>query len=283
MYETIQGIAKRHGFEFLAFLDGMKVVPLNADSPIIHKVVLLAGYPYAPHAADERIPAYYLASNRAYASGKRLLEELQGIDPSASSADIKIKRSAEKLGAARIGRNGLLHTPDFGTRLVFMTIGLNCVEPLDYTLDYENSCGNCGACKLACPAHAITDDGVDYSKCMRAYMNSADHPDEIKERLTTFMGCEVCQVVCRHNSHLAAVEPDEAVKEAFDLKALLSGDCNAARALVGKNKSGNGKLTAEAIAFAKRLDGYDDLVKGCLSSEFDAVVNAAKWYFDDKQ
>lgn len=66
------------------------------------------------------------------------------------------------------------------------------------------------------------------------------------------MGCEVCQAVCPQNAQLAKRIPGEAEQAAFALPRLIAGDAAAARSLVGRNLTGNGKLTAEAICFAAR-------------------------------
>lgn len=46
---------------------------LTADAPTAYpraNSIAVLVYPYAPFTADERIPAYYIASNRAYHSAK---------------------------------------------------------------------------------------------------------------------------------------------------------------------------------------------------------------------
>ena len=52
---------------------------LTADAPTAYpwaNSIAVLVYPYAPFTADERIPAYYIASNRAYHSAKKLAEAL---------------------------------------------------------------------------------------------------------------------------------------------------------------------------------------------------------------
>ncbi|MCX7787796.1 MAG: hypothetical protein N2442_08870 [Spirochaetes bacterium] len=64
-------------------------------------------------------------------------------------------------------------------------------------------CENCKACQEACPTGALEQPGiVDPSRCLQAY---ASHPYIVPEKIaarwgTLFYGCDVCQVVCPHNT-----------------------------------------------------------------------------------
>ena len=79
------------------------------------------------------------------------------------------------------------------------------------------------------------------------------------------------------NAKLATVEPTAEIRAAFDTERLIRGDASAARALVGKNMTSNGKLTAEAIAFAARDGEFRDLIMEQEDSQFEAVRDAVRY------
>lgn len=247
--------------------------------------VLLLVFSYVPFESGELIPAYYLASNSAYGALKAFVSELTEAGAFAK-ADFNVPARALALGSGlgRAGLNGLLYMGESGSRITFFTVFTDacmpqpepiCTPPLD--------CSNCGACVSACPSGAIDPvHGLDTSRCLRAHMSSALHPDWVLKSIPGYLGCELCQAACPANAKLRHATPSREAKEAFNMRELILGNTSAARTLVGRNITGSGKLTAEAIAFAKRLrDGrYDEHVKAALNSPFEAVRSAANWYFN---
>ena len=65
--------------------------------------------------------------------------------------------------------------------------------------------------------------------------------------------------------------------KAFDLPRLIRGDASAARLLVGRNQSSNGKLIAEAITLAAKRGVYADAIRAGNDSGFEAVRDAVRW------
>ena len=254
----------------------------KAEFPYAASIAVMV-FPYAPFTAEERIPAYYLASNAAYFGMKALLRRLNGQGIRADKAEIPLKAALDRAGIGTPLRNSLRAIRPFGSRFVLMSIAVEGIPPLEYPDEaLPSPCGNCRACENACPAGAIGRDGLDLARCMRPRMETADHPDDIRDRQRTYIGCEICQYACPMNAKLEKAElPAEAV-EAFDLTKLLRGDAAKARALVGKNMTGNGKLTAEALAFAAR-DGLltdeslDEAIALAEASPFAAVRSAARY------
>jgi epoxyqueuosine reductase len=97
-----------------------------------------------------------------------------------------------RAGLGYIGRSGLLIHPEHGAHVRYVSVLTDLEFEPDVPL--ELSCGECRACIEACPAHAITETGVDIRKCY--------------EKLCTFAGmrgigqhrCGVCVKVC-HGKH----------------------------------------------------------------------------------
>ncbi len=69
-------------------------------------------------------------------------------------------------------------------------------------------CGSCKACQEACPTGALEQPGlVDTNRCLQAY---ASRPCSVPEGIsakwgTLFYGCDVCQIVCPHNTLCVSV------------------------------------------------------------------------------
>lgn len=290
-HEEFTALAKEYGFERVYFLApksfdlGENPHRLAADAracfPFADSIACLV-FPYAPFTGSERIPAYYLASNKAYFGMKALVSRLSALGVRAERAEIPMKPALEH---ARIGawlKTSLRAIPGFGTRFVLMCIALSGIAPLEYDESFTPPCANCRACELACPCGALSKNGHELAKCMRTRMETADHGDDIREKQRTYIGCEICQYACPLNAGLSQAEPDESARAAFDTAALIRGETAEARKLVGKNMTSNGKLTAEAIAFAARdglipKDELAELLDEADTSPFPAVRNAARW------
>ena len=271
----LRGLAEKHGFARIWFISA-DLLPDEERAEAGGRCILLLAYSYNPFDGNEHIPAYYLASNRAYHAFNDFMRDAEDEGISAARPFIRIKPLCEAASVGTVCRNGLVDIDGLGTRVVFMVAAADGCEPERYSCK-KNACGGCSECTRACPMVAISSKGVDYSRCIRAYMNDADHPDFVKEHLTKYLGCEVCQDVCPRNGALNVETPSEAARDAFDIQKLLAGDTKAARELVGRNKSGNGKLTAEAVVFASRRDDFRALAKAAEQSPFEAVKNALLW------
>lgn len=112
----------------------------------------------------------------------------QTIDKEHKKGHISHISLGKRAGLGYIGRNGLLIHPKYGAQVRYVTV----LTDLDFSPDepLDLSCGECHACIEACPAQAITEDGVDIEKCY--------------EKLCAFAGmrgigqhiCGVCVKVC---------------------------------------------------------------------------------------
>ena len=82
------------------------------------------------------------------------------------------------------------------------------------------------------------------------YIMNSGYTEEIWQKQQTFLGCEICQTVCPKNARLKKLPVPDDTAEAFELRRLIAGNAKAARIIAGKNITGNGRLTMEAIALA---------------------------------
>ena len=109
------------------------------------------------------------------------------------------KTAAGLSGLGYVGKNGLLITPEFGSKIRLATVLTDMpLESLSPIL--ENGCGNCEICKNACPAGAIlgelpTAEGrnIDPEKCSR-YMK--EHFQQIGRGSV----CGICIRKCPKNA-----------------------------------------------------------------------------------
>lgn len=267
-------------FDFISGNEHNLVMDARSAFPFANSIAVLV-YPYASFNIDERIPAYYLASNAAYHACKELMAELKQRGIHAERVDIPLKSQLLSAGVGVRCKNSLVALPGYGTSIVLQALAIDVLEPLAYD-ESDKECGKCNACIIACPALAIGENGLNVSKCMRSFMETADHPDWVKQLQRTYIGCEICQYACPRNTEIESTVPSKEQIEAFDTHKLIEGETKKARDLVGRNMTSNGKLTAEAISMAARDEKaffsiYEDELKRAQTSEFPAVQDALRY------
>lgn len=242
------------------------------------KAALLLIWAYAPYENGGHISSYYPASNASYHASKAVEAELNAAGIAAERAFIPARALCIANGVGHQGRNGLLSIAPYGTRIALETLLIySPVEPNAEQVCTEGGCPEgCTACIAACPMGAITKNGLNVTRCMRYIMNSG-YTEEIWQKQQTFLGCEICQIVCPKNARLKKLPVPDDTAEAFELRRLIAGNAKAARIIAGKNITGNGRLTMEAIAFAAREGQCEAEIRACLSSPFEQVRMAAKW------
>lgn len=239
--------------------------------------VLLLAYPYASYPQESRLPSYYIGSNAAYFAAQALCREIAQTHY-CEQAEIPLRAFAVQAGVGQVGKNGLLRIEDLGSRFALMALATDACGPVPFT-DATPPCPpECTACAAACPTGAIGERGLAVERCMRLAMDTADHPDWVRELQQRFLGCERCLDGCIYNEGSPSVSPPPPIQEAFDLARLIQGDAGAARRLAGKNMTGGGKLIAEAIVFAAKERILHDLIKKAgVESPYPAVHSAVKW------
>lgn len=88
----------------------------------------------------------------------------QTVDWEHQKGHISHKLLAREAGLGYIGRNGLLINPAYGAHVRYASI----LTDLDFEPDEKinGACGQCRKCIEVCPARAITEEGVDLSRCL---------------------------------------------------------------------------------------------------------------------
>lgn len=112
----------------------------------------------------------------------------QTVDWQNQKGHVSHKRLALEAGIGWIGRSGLVVHPDHGARVRFVSVLTDWEFEPDRKL--ERDCGTCAKCVAACPARAITKDGVDLKACLAKLKEFAALPG-----IGQFI-CGICVKAC---------------------------------------------------------------------------------------
>ncbi len=167
------------------------------------------------------------------------------------------KRLAVAAGLGFYGRNGLVISPGLGSLFVIAGIRLPGRSPPATPLPEWGTpgamCGDCRACREACPTGALETPGrPDLSRCLQAWAARAGElPDAVREAWgTRLYGCQACQEVCPWNRGLR-LESECTLGEvgpSLPLRVLLGGEGEEARrALLRGTAMGLGWVAPEAL------------------------------------
>ena len=111
-------------------------------------------------------------------------------------------RTALRAGLGVLGKNGLLIVPGAGSWVVLGFIVTDAPPPMCGG-EALRRCRGCGACLQACPAGALTENGVDPDRCLSAVTQRkgelSPREEEMMRQVGTLWGCDVCQKVCPEN------------------------------------------------------------------------------------
>ena len=173
-------------------------------------------WPYRPAPAPKQrevfVDSYYRASNAAYHAARELECRATAIGGFLrANVPYPAREAAVRAGMGIIGKNGLLITPSYGTRVVIILLATDL--PLTQekkesdevifdkkTLSEEKkSCLECGRCKTACPMSAIETEGSNHpERCLRNFMmEGIVVPEDAREKMgMRLIGCDICQRVC---------------------------------------------------------------------------------------
>jgi epoxyqueuosine reductase len=118
-----------------------------------------------------------------------------------------LERSYASLAGIGIsGKNSCLLIQGAGSFFFLAEILTDLELPIDepFTRDL---CGTCQRCIDACPTQCILPDRtINAGRCI-SYLtieNRKEIPHDLKEKLGDWVfGCDICQIVCPHNTHMA--------------------------------------------------------------------------------
>ena len=267
----------------------LRFEPEEDDSRTKSLAVLL--WPYAPpHLTQGEmlfVDSYYPASNLAYHAAKKLEERLTAAGCFAkANVSYPAKEAAVRAGLGRIGRNSLLITPEFGTRVVIILIATDIAcDPVEKeSCGEEMGCLGCGRCAAACPSGAMNQQGLAHpERCLRNFMMEGNvTPEPLRKRMgMRLLGCDICQRVCPMQPDLAHTVPIE-----IRLDELVTADQSAFSetvsrlgALIGRNAARPQRVRAQAALLAGNSGNaaYLPVLREWAQSPFEAVREHAVW------
>lgn len=138
---------------------------------------------------------------------QKLFPENQFV-PFADNSPVPEVRAALHAGLGVCGKNSLLITEKYGSYVFLGEI----VADLEIRTEPAtiSPCIGCGKCIAACPARAITAEGISSEHCLSAITQKKGELTEKEKELMVgcgcVWGCDICQDICPMNQN-AAVEP----------------------------------------------------------------------------
>jgi epoxyqueuosine reductase len=122
----------------------------------------------------------------------------QVVDWEKQQAHVSHKHVAVQAGIGWIGRNNLLVSPQFGSRLRLMTVLTDMPLKVDEPIPW--GCGSCQACIPACPSHSIKEkpEDFDHQGCyqqIRGMVKAAGISQNI---------CGLCIKTCRGKKEVSS-------------------------------------------------------------------------------
>lgn len=231
-----------------AYIEGEPKVRYGWANAIL---LLIWGYDILP--SEAVVASYYPASNAAYHAMNRLRDRLNAMGVQAQRADIPLRAVALEAGIGTLCHNALLALDALGTRFAMQGLALKINDAKYSKTEGANTCEDCKKCQQVCPGGAITDEGYDFKKCVRAYMDDDLMPKWVMEGMSSLLGCELCQVCCPLNEGVKTATMSEDNLTALSLEKILGGDCSETLQLVGKNMNKHSKLKKQAAIMAANL------------------------------
>ena len=98
-------------------------------------------------------------------------------------------RLAQLAGLGFVGRHNMLVTPQFGAAVRLVSVFTDA--PLEADAPAAGDCGDCYACRSACPAGAIGESPEDWDRA-----GCLEQLRDFKKRITNQYICGVCVRAC---------------------------------------------------------------------------------------
>ncbi len=176
-------------------------------------IVILFPYKTEIEETDANIALYarardYHRINRAYllrlAAILSEAEKSAAFLPICDTSPLVDRHLAYLAGLGFYGKNHCLIHPKYGS---YFTIGA-LLTNLDLAPDAPLSltCGACTKCLAACPARALSEEGLQRNRC-KSYLTQkkelTSEEETIIARTANIFGCDECQKICPYNKNAA--------------------------------------------------------------------------------
>ena len=201
------GVCDYHGISEFLPCRNREWIPENAQSVIVCAFPYYTGeYSQANVCKYAMVPDYHTVVRQILNQAAEELKE-QFKASFVGFTDVSAlpeKECALAAGLGFAGVNGLVIHPQYGTYFVIGELVTDYQFQFDSPL--EQTCIRCGACVRACPAGAISLNGIDYTKCLSEVTQRKGELTEQEQRLITenglMWGCDGCQNCCPYNQKL---------------------------------------------------------------------------------
>lgn len=203
------------------YLTGKKEIP-NLKYHWVESILLfLFPYPEDLHLSDKYLPAKFAYGEDYHQVIKRELTEIADkmqLNKYEVLVDISFldeKACAVMAGLGEIGKNNLLLTKEFGSRVF---IGEIVTDEVLYgfqdlpSLRMSEICLNCDLCITHCPTKAL-DNGFNINKCLSFLSQKPATDYSLYDNMTLFYGCDICQDVCPVNHQVYLSLPEFAYQD----------------------------------------------------------------------
>ena len=183
-------------------------IPHGARSVIVCAFPYYTGeYPRVNVCKYAMVPDYHHVVRKILNQAAEKLQEYYGAafvgftDVSA----LPEKECALSAGLGFPGKNGLVIHPQYGTFFVIGEIVTDYLFEFDRPL--SQTCLQCGACMKSCPSGAISENGVDYTRCLSEITQKKGELTAEEQALVRknglMWGCDSCQNCCPCNKKLS--------------------------------------------------------------------------------
>ena len=252
--------------------------------------LLILIWPYQQAALPQNpdsifLDSYYAASNQAYQAAKELEEKINALGCRAqANVSYPAKAAAVRAGLGVIGDNGLLITPDYGTRVVLILMATDTLTTDNKVERLPGECLHCGKCMASCPTGAIDCHGMSHpERCLRNYMmEGLVVPENLRPLMDMKMlGCDLCQRVCPLQKNKDEVQNHDYFLDDFLTSEETVFKKNVLRLgnVIGSNAARPQRVRAQAALLAGNRKREKDLevLKMWENAQFEAVREHAKW------
>lgn len=240
----------------------------------------------SPRMGEVFVDSYYAASNAAYHAAKMLETRLLNADCYAkANVAYPAKEAAVRANMGVIGKNSLLITPEYGSRVVIilMATGIEAPQSADFPSSCK-SCIECGRCIQACPSGALDENGLSHpERCLRNFMmEGVVVPEDLRAKFgMRLIGCDICQRVCPMQKCTVSKSDNVYTLSEFvteDPAAFSSAAAHLADE-IGRNTARPQRIRAQAALLAgnSRDSRYLPVLRNWAQLPFEAVREHARW------